>query len=1442
MSHRLWKYYCEDDIDGFRRLLAPPGPKLHPGLSRAEVNSRDHAGLTVLLRAASSTKPVARDFVKALLDHPSLDLFAIDGESGWNALHRSLYNGNVSIAWMLLTQEQRQLSIHTNSQVRRLISARDHEGKTPFDVYNSTVAARSLHPPLPESDPSNTSDSEEESLSGSSDDDQEDSESESGDTLSSSDSDNIVTSPDSDDTLSWSGSADSLISSDTDDSLSTTDSQDSSSSIMPKFAPHSSPSGHSIFPLTDPFPRVPLKRVVSRSKEGNEAYVFGSNRNHSLGVGDAGDRQFLERVNPKRPAELLHRFHEAHISGRDKGPYTAPPHLDVIPTLILNQPLKIEDISMSKYHSAIVTSDPFSNLYVTGMGRGGRLGLGHEDTQFSFVPVRGPLAHRTVRKVALGLNHTMAIVDRGELWTWGSNTCSQLGYRCNASQKNLTPRRVIGSLKKEIIIGVAASAVHSVAHTRSSLYCWGLNTGQLDMAHADSSYSVTQNIPFRVAAAVLSSPIQMVSAIDRATICLLQDHTVWVFTNYSRYMVDFASPDPFQYQNMATTSKRKGRRFRRRNFVCHVASGDQTIAALTVHGDLFTAQLCNNGNASPFADLAAKPAETKSPLSEPQWVWDSCKDGVAAVSVGENGSVIICTKTGAVWRTVERATSKFGPLACGRGVKKNNNKFERVPYITNCVNVRSSEFGAFAAIRRDCDIMTTGIEIAARSLCSDIGSLICLSSFRWSEPAVNGKVPKRSGPWDSENQIRRRISSEALLPSSLAADVRRHFQYGNARPEDFDMTIWTTAAPELKIPVHSWLFAARSPVLRAAFSKLRRLGDSFRTSTFKLEAGPEKQVFTLLGLDVLTLLNVVVFAYQDSSIQVWKHSCKTSAKERRYCEIKLEITRLASELKMYGLAKAADPQISVTQSLRDDMTQAFSRPGFFDNGDLLIKLNGSDVRVHSSLVCQRCPFFKGMLRGRSQGRWLSTRRQNSSKPHMIEVDLGHINPQIFDYVLEYLYTDAGTEMFSRIKLATIDELSEITLDVMSVANELMLDRLSQICQAIIANFVTTQNVAKLLNEISPCSVTDFKRAGLEFICLQLECMLDNHLLDELDEDLFQDLDETVRSNQLEQSPYTRSGEADRLLHEKYPHLAHDIEEERRLRLKEMLMRQGRRNGEKTFRAGALTEGGEAMPLPDGPRHVANDGASTSSPVSATGYLNKGSLCPPSDPLSPKAGGSDLGLSAGVREISCREERGGMQAREDNGPWASSAPSSSKLGLKEIMLETTAILTQLSGVTAHAEGKKGALRSPPRMSQKERKRHFQQLVEAEATSQSDKTENETSGTKKVNRETGPWKAAASTTWATSMQSSTSPTTQQQGPPSLERNSLGSAKRESNMREIIGQQEREQALEREATVKRSLQEIQVEQAFEEWWDKESRRVQEEARRVSGKRRDEGQDGNR
>ncbi|RSL94382.1 hypothetical protein CEP52_012657 [Fusarium oligoseptatum] len=63
------------------------------------------------------------------------------------------------------------------------------------------------------------------------------------------------------------------------------------------------------------------------------------------------------------------------------------------------------------------------------------------------------------------------------------------------------------------------------------------------------------------------------------------------------------------------------------------------------------------------------------------------------------------------------------------------------------------------------------------------------------------------------------------------------------------------------------------------------------------------------------------------------------------------------------------------------------------------------------------------------------------------------------------------------------------------------------------------------------------------------------------------------------------------------------------------------------------------------------------------------------------------------------------------------------------------------------------------------------------------------------------------------------------------------------DIIGQQEREQEAVKEAVAKRSLQEIQQEQAFQEWWDQESRRTQEEeARRKQKESRDKESKGAR
>jgi inhibitor of Bruton tyrosine kinase len=208
MSHLLWKSYWEDDVDKFRRLLSPAGPgaqnaarspnigtgagsspgglgasprppvrsrkapglgtthgnsRIVGGLGRTEVNSRDHAGLTILLRASASTAENAVSFVEALLAHPGIDIYAQDPESGWNALHRALYTGNISIARLLLEKERHDLMGHTASvhRIGQLIKTKDHEGNSPFDLYNSTIGERDLKALEEHSEYDDDSDSEE---------------------------------------------------------------------------------------------------------------------------------------------------------------------------------------------------------------------------------------------------------------------------------------------------------------------------------------------------------------------------------------------------------------------------------------------------------------------------------------------------------------------------------------------------------------------------------------------------------------------------------------------------------------------------------------------------------------------------------------------------------------------------------------------------------------------------------------------------------------------------------------------------------------------------------------------------------------------------------------------------------------------------------------------------------------------------------------------------------------------------------------------------------------------------------------------------------------------------------------------------------------------------------------------------------------------------------
>jgi alpha-tubulin suppressor-like RCC1 family protein len=1030
MSNLLWRYYHNEEVEKFRHLLSNgshstqhtpkghggglgahnvgsfvgsptgfatspravaksrkisgqagnfgAGKGINTGLGRAEVNSRDHAGLTILHRAVSASSEIAIGFALALLEHPAIDLYIQDTENGWTALHRALYFGNITLARAIIEKDIRDPS----SQGSSVIKVKDHEGNSPFDVYNATIARRSLQ-------------------------------------------------LDAERTGSDDGS------------------NDDAESMHVETGAETNSSQFSI--------------------DGDEVFAWGSSRNHGLGFKDQDDRQHPEKITLKRPDHLLFRFYLESIqagsaNASKESPLPNPKSISDLPTLISHRPIVIRDVALSKLHSAILTSDPTSNLYICGYGPGGRLGTGDELTRFSYMPIEGgALAGKKVTKVALGQSHSLAVTSEGSLLSWGTNTYGQLGYSLpRPALKDeepicATPRQIFGPLRREFIIGAAASAIHSVAHTSTSLFTWGKNEGQLGLMDSDSRSLEVQPVPRKVAASLFKASITMVSAINSATIVLLANHTVCVFTHYGYNIVKFPLHEGFTNYHLKSNPLTT-RYDSVSNHISQITAGGDTIAAVSSRGDLYTVtvrKLDVNSTTS-----TTNPSKIKDSLSAPERVWALRKgnwDGIKSASVTESGSVVVCTQAGAVWHRVKRAKIKDA----FRGTNSFNRKdfkFQRIPGLTKVAAVRSTTFGVYAAIRKDCDVTKTQIPVDEQHIWQDLAPLLSLRGLEASEPVTDEDTePSRFWtpvlPKDLFDPMKRAV----LTSPDLDADIARHLFAQDLK--GYDLEICTTTS-DVRIPVHGFVLA-RSSVLRNALSQFRGAGSASIPDVLSINDGSVDHPTTIgtnspkikvvfQGLDLIAIVNLVIYLYTDTVIDVWNFTWHCPRMAFRYRQVRVELMKTAGHLRLNKLEAAVrlmtepDPQLNV------DLIRAMQDPCFFEDGDAIIELDGSEMAVHSALLCQRCPFFEGLFNGRAGGQWLAGRRRVDSD--MIRIDLKHIDSKTFELVLRFLYADIGAELFDSIVSADIDEFSELVMGVMMVGNELMLDRLSQICQQVIGRF------------------------------------------------------------------------------------------------------------------------------------------------------------------------------------------------------------------------------------------------------------------------------------------------------------------------------------------------------------------------------------------------------
>ncbi|KAJ7388445.1 hypothetical protein OS493_037607, partial [Desmophyllum pertusum] len=206
-----------------------------------------------------------------------------------------------------------------------------------------------------------------------------------------------------------------------------------------------------------------------------------------------------------------------------------------VPELLENVQVCIKEVVMCKFHSVFLSVD--GKVFTCGHGRGGRLGHGNEETLLVLQEVKALHGMNCV-SMAAGQDHTVAVTDEhGGIPVYGVElqcTTECTGKRSDIQgekSKQVAQSKVQLKLwKGKDIVGAAAGRYHSVFFTRHEVYTCGLNAGQLGHPKGEKY----QTLPRQVSGlADKNVVISKVACSDGATVCAIDKGDIFLLNLYT---------------------------------------------------------------------------------------------------------------------------------------------------------------------------------------------------------------------------------------------------------------------------------------------------------------------------------------------------------------------------------------------------------------------------------------------------------------------------------------------------------------------------------------------------------------------------------------------------------------------------------------------------------------------------------------------------------------------------------------------------------------------------------------------------------------------------------------------------------------------------------------------------------------------------------------------
>lgn len=885
------------------------------------------------------------------------------------------------------------------------------------------------------------------------------------------------------------------------------------------------------------------------TRGGLHVYVFGSNGNNHLGVGDSTDRSVPSRVS----------FREFQ-----------PPVTESSTLQEIVQKPRFKLVRVSKYHSLVVTTD--GRLFTCGMGARGRLGHGNAANLYRYKQVE-LLASEEIENAAISNNHNVVLTANNEIYAWGLNSYNQLGFTSVLLQSfkstpelyENSPKLVnCGDLRKNSrrIKGIATSKIHSVAYTSNSVFVWGLNIGQMglgmpestsakDNDHRVNGITYKGDVIAQPKEATLRDDIVSVSTSETCTCIVTVTNDIYVYFLGQRVKLPKLPARAFSEANF---DRFKPSRLTSAPIIKKVVfKSHENIHILLESGDVMSFSLS-------LDDVKSLRNVRYS------YVWRAYDSDMRAVDIDNSydGSVIVCTKNGSVFLSSSNSIQRKGSVSTllMPGVSSTKQKFKKVEHVNRACRVSCDEtFSSFAVIRDDVDVLP--LKLQKNDFFKDLAYLNALSEqdlYRKQDQLLdvdhneNSYISKYLYPlkpssaadddhsflikrlgkdfsrlevadnhYDDSDYVREQQRQKYDFTKNTAPSFEDSFQESNADvirsikdllrseseaitllkdPDAFsskfcDGRIKFGNRPDIVIGFHTKLLEYRSTFCKQIFNPTDD-GEYFVHESIRGFYDPTSKTITFESdVDVRATLVVLYFMYTNEVADFWDQypsglNCPEDIRKLKSDYFKLmDLFRMDS---LYGKKEAFVKQL---QEMSEDKS----------DGDIILNLSEGDEICRSAMLVARSAFFETIL----SGRWETGKADETSFKYVSMENVSELQNSI---ILRHLHGCDDLTVFDGTRnvvaeTADSDDFVNILLDMIEVADELLLVQLKHLCELAIQEFISIENVLILLAHADWLGAHKLFMSCCWYIYNNLEIVLFDGNLRNLDDTLVGRLEEQI---------------------------------------------------------------------------------------------------------------------------------------------------------------------------------------------------------------------------------------------------------------------------------------------------------------------------------------------